>query len=183
MNQFDFYDDELKKKEEEEARQRNMQQPPYGGQTNYYASGQPSQNGGDPFYGNDNGGNMQNNFGGGYYSAPPIPPQSSKSKKALWITLGCILLVVVFFVGYVVGHNFVRTDVSILQTVLDTVEDSSLYYDETNWEAVKRQMIVNGGTAMLPNHRRLRLFAFSRRILFAYESYGVGHRLLRYELR
>lgn len=149
MNQFDFYDDELKKKEEEESRQRNMQQPPYGGQTNYYASGQPFQNGGDPFYGNDNGGNMQNNFGGGYYSAPPIPPQSSKSKKALWITLGCILLVVVFFVGYVVGHNFVRTDVSILQTVLDTVEDSSLYYDETNWEAVKKQMIVNGGTAML----------------------------------
>lgn len=27
MNQFDFYDDELKKKEEEEARLRNAQQP------------------------------------------------------------------------------------------------------------------------------------------------------------
>lgn len=63
--------------------------------------------------------------------------------------MGCILLVVIFFVGYVVGHDVVRSDISILQTVLDTVEESSLYYDSSNWEAIKRQMIVNGGTAML----------------------------------
>lgn len=149
MNQFDFYDDELKKKEEEEARLRNAQQPPYGAGGGYYASGQVPDGNGAPYYTDGGDGNMNNGFGGGYYTAPPVPPQRSKSKKALWITLGCILLVVIFFVGYVVGHDVVRSDISILQTVLDTVEESSLYYDSSNWESVKRQMIVNGGTAML----------------------------------
>lgn len=149
MNQFDFYDDELKKKEEEEARLRNAQQPPYGAGGGYYASGQVPDGNGAPYYTDGGDGNMNNGFGGGYYAAPPVPPQRSKSKKALWITLGCILLVVIFFVGYVVGHDVVRSDISILQTVLDTVEESSLYYDSSNWEAIKRQMIVNGGTAML----------------------------------
>lgn len=39
MNQFDFYDDELKKKEEEEARLRNAQQPPYGAGGGYSLPG------------------------------------------------------------------------------------------------------------------------------------------------
>ena len=77
----------------------------------------------------------------------------------------------------------VRSDISILQTVLDTVEESSLYYDSSNWEAIKRQMIVNGGTAMLQTIDGYGFLLSSRGVLYAAQSYRDGHRFLRHELR
>lgn len=175
MNQFDFYDEELKKKEEEEQR-RNAQQS-FNAQ-NYYSQGFDN---GDPYF--DNGEHSQGGgFGGAYYSAPPMPPQSSKSKKALWIILGCILLVVVFFVGYVVGHDFIKSDIAILNTVLESVKEGSLYYDRENWENIKRQMIVNGGTAMLQTIdgygfllSPLEYYSLMNPVASSTASYGMSH--------
>ena len=77
MNQFDFYDDELKKKEEEEARLRNAQQPPYGAGGDYYASGQAPDGNGAPYYTDGGDGNMNNGFGGAARTAAALQKQKS----------------------------------------------------------------------------------------------------------
>lgn len=87
------------------------------------------------------------NTGAGYSNPPPVPTRNRN--KFVHNVLTIVALVAVFVVGIIVGQVVKTDETEILDDVLQTVKDNSIYYDEATWEEIKTQMLLNAGTSML----------------------------------
>ena len=82
------------------------------------------------------------------YNNPPPQPQRAKN-RVLQKILTVVAFVAVFVVGIVLGQVVKTRDTEILEDVMQTFKDSSIYYDDETWEEIKAKMLVNAGTGML----------------------------------